>query len=279
MTNQTPEMRVIYERLEKLEKQNRKMRQLGLILLVFCAGLFGMAQVKPSQRVLEAEKIAFVSQEGMRIGTLGIDRVRMGLELCDAEGNQRLFLIFGAKDINGSFVPSEYTALHIKGKDQRAGMSLVADTHPHINIGNSGSINLYGTNAENPRISLGFNGDLPNLNFAYDNGNPGLFMSLPLEGPNLAFLDKNKVFRTILSYKDWKGWKGDGVPPIPTGSSLQFFGTKDKPQAGINASDEGSSVSLWDSNGNPRAALLHIVDKGSSITIFDGNGKVLFDKP
>ncbi|MBI3895033.1 MAG: hypothetical protein HY313_03790 [Acidobacteria bacterium] len=55
MSEQRPDWQAIVERLEKLEKQNRRMMQAGALILVVAASVLLMGQA-PSYRVVEANE-------------------------------------------------------------------------------------------------------------------------------------------------------------------------------------------------------------------------------
>jgi len=76
MEPETTDLLGIMSRLEKLERQNRRLRQAGtLVALAALCGLF-MGQAPPRSRVVEAEKFVLKDANGRVRATIGMDEAR-----------------------------------------------------------------------------------------------------------------------------------------------------------------------------------------------------------
>lgn len=94
MTEQQPEMQSLVQRLEKLEGQNRRMKQIGALVLVVAASLFLMGQT-PANRTVEASKFILYDSSGKQRAVLATAADGQGspaLMFTDADGWIRLQL-------------------------------------------------------------------------------------------------------------------------------------------------------------------------------------------
>ncbi len=88
MTSQTPDLATVVERLEKVERQNRRLRLIGVAILVLAVGGLLMGQALPRQRTVIAEEFILKDANGKgraSLGTVG-DRV-VSLILSDPSGD------------------------------------------------------------------------------------------------------------------------------------------------------------------------------------------------
>lgn len=92
MSAPTADWSVIIERLEKLERQNLRMKQVGIVALVLAAAVVLMGQA-PANRIVEAERFVLKDKGGNVRGSLAIFADGPGLELYDA--NQKLRVALG----------------------------------------------------------------------------------------------------------------------------------------------------------------------------------------
>ncbi|MGA8145116.1 MAG: hypothetical protein WB987_14615 [Candidatus Acidiferrales bacterium] len=72
MNFDTPEMKGIVERLDKLETQNRRLKCGGIAILVAFSGLVAMGQSAPTPKVVEAQKFVLKDADGIVRGWLGV---------------------------------------------------------------------------------------------------------------------------------------------------------------------------------------------------------------
>ena len=63
MTAQTPDLAAVVARLDKMERQNRRLKLAGLVLLVLAAAGLLMGQALP-KRIIEAEKFLVKDRQG-----------------------------------------------------------------------------------------------------------------------------------------------------------------------------------------------------------------------
>ncbi len=77
-------------RIERLERQHRRVNLASKVVVVMGSCVFFMAQVKPPSQALEVERIVFRNVSGQIVGTLGA--TKHGLDLLDSQGKTRLSL-------------------------------------------------------------------------------------------------------------------------------------------------------------------------------------------
>ena len=91
--SQTPGWADVLERLAHLEKQNRRMKQIGAVVLIVAASVLWMGQAAPTNQTLEAREFVLKDESGHRRAWLGIRADAPGLLLYDASGEKvRAFL-------------------------------------------------------------------------------------------------------------------------------------------------------------------------------------------
>lgn len=117
MTGQPTEIRSIVDRLEKLERQNRRLRRIGGLIILSVAGVFLMAQARPS-RTLEANEFILRDSHGKERAALktvgGEPSVNFYGELqvrfCDVGGPCRLELTAHRENASITLAESSGTA-------------------------------------------------------------------------------------------------------------------------------------------------------------------------
>ena len=73
MTIQTPDLTAVVERLETVERQNRRMKRVGLIAIGLVGAVFVMGQAEPKSRVVEAEQFIVRDSRGQKRALLGLE--------------------------------------------------------------------------------------------------------------------------------------------------------------------------------------------------------------
>ena len=74
MLDQTPELAAVLSRLERVEKENRRMKQAALGILVIVGSMFLMAQAKHStDKVIEAERFVVRDSNGKIRAAFGME--------------------------------------------------------------------------------------------------------------------------------------------------------------------------------------------------------------
>ena len=84
MASETPDLQAIMERLEKVEKQNRRLKQAGATVLTLCAAFVLMGQTSPKSRTVEAEEFIVRDANGEMQMVLNTVEGRPFISLYDA---------------------------------------------------------------------------------------------------------------------------------------------------------------------------------------------------
>jgi hypothetical protein len=88
----TPELIAILGRLERLEKENRRFRRTGLVLLLVSACVFLASAAQSGRRTLTANEFVLVDHEGHARAKLAIESKRVALTFLDQEGRKQMSL-------------------------------------------------------------------------------------------------------------------------------------------------------------------------------------------
>ncbi len=150
----TPELEIIEERLEKVERENRQLKRTGLAVLLLAGVALVMGQARPI-RTVEAEKFVLRDWSGKRRATLAVQADEsVSLTLADSTGKVRASLNVGKlgpsldlADPNGK-VKETFSDEGLMFFD-KASNPWAALWHPE----NSPRLDLYAANREN-RVSL-----------------------------------------------------------------------------------------------------------------------------
>jgi hypothetical protein len=88
MASQTPDTQAVLERLEKLERQNRRFKLAGVVALIALGALVLMGQTQPEGRTIRAGEFDLVDASGRVRAKLGLDDKGKSpaLDLYDAHG-------------------------------------------------------------------------------------------------------------------------------------------------------------------------------------------------
>ncbi len=95
MGDESEDLRLVTERLEKLERQNRWMKCVGLAGIALVGCLFLMAQVPPANGTIEEQEFVLRDKAGNVRGRLGMNEAGPGLSIYDATGIDRVGLRAG----------------------------------------------------------------------------------------------------------------------------------------------------------------------------------------
>ena len=179
MESGTSEWTVVMNRLEKLEKQNRRMKQAGALVLILAAALVLMGQA-PATRTVEANDFVLKDESGKVRGRLYMTALGPSFALLDENGKQRASL----------GVLADMPGLSLFDANGRGRVGLVN--------GPSGpGLALFDAN-EKKRASLHLVAEGPGfyLHDASEKGRAGLF--LLADGPRLTLYDGNEKVRASL---------------------------------------------------------------------------------
>lgn len=94
MNPQTTDLEAIRERVAKLERENRRTKQAGTVVLILAASLLLMGQA-PATRTVEANEFVLKDSSGTVRGRFVVDEFGPRLHLLDANGAQRVELEAG----------------------------------------------------------------------------------------------------------------------------------------------------------------------------------------
>jgi hypothetical protein len=110
MPTETPDMQAIVERLAKVEKQNRRLRGAGLLVVGLACSIVLMGQSAPTSRTLEAQAFILTDAQGRTRASLRTLTDGPHLALFDANGKLRVDLgvsvdgpVLQLLDQNGNF--------------------------------------------------------------------------------------------------------------------------------------------------------------------------------
>jgi hypothetical protein len=92
MDNRISEMQTMLERLAALEKQNRRLRRAGALILAGVGVVVLTGQVLPKNRTVEAERFVLTDANGKSRAELSLDHNSAQLALYDQEGRQGVSL-------------------------------------------------------------------------------------------------------------------------------------------------------------------------------------------
>jgi len=221
------------ERVESLERSNRRLKLWVLVVLAVVGGLVCIAATQPVANVVRAQRFELVDAKGkvrIQLGIGGKDGQAPGAGLFDEKGQLRAALAVGADGSpflslydekgNGraglSAVP-EGTGLTLydeKGKG-RAGLSLVANGNP-----------LLGLYDEKGKVRAGVTllaDGAPRLDLLDEKGTGRAGLSLHPDGaPSLDLLDEKGTGRATLGVTELKTMATGAVERVPEASLVLF---------------------------------------------------------
>ena len=218
MTPSSPDVAAVIARLEKVERENRKLKRVGTIVLVAIAAFLLMAQARssPIAKVLEAEKFIVRDKQKRVWIELGISDHGPRLTFFGKQGKESTTIqagvlsIPGAEDTDSSsiymfggniwMVGEGGTGLWILGKEGEINLGVKGEGSAELSIAGkefNGGINLsvQPDGIANLRLSQKFL-ERVSLGLTAD-GSPGL-----------AFWDKN------LKARSWMNLQPNGAPQI-----------------------------------------------------------------
>lgn len=169
----------VNERLARIERENRRMKMVGALMLALIAGVFLLAQTTPPtvQETVMAKSFTLVDGSGNIRAALAVkDDGSAGLRYYDLEGKPRAFFDIGADG-------SPYLGFFKDGKP-RATFSTLADGTPGLWVydkDGEGRAFLCTNEDGSPGLSL----------FDKDGKVRGAFGVLADGTPTLAFFDKD----------------------------------------------------------------------------------------
>jgi hypothetical protein len=223
-SSEVPELKLLVERVSQLEKQNRRFKRLGTLLLVLLGGLtLVAAQERGKGQTIEADRFLLKDANGRIRADLGLDK----------NGGVRLLL----NDEN------EKQRLNAAAFSEGPGLALFDE---------NGAV----------RFSVSQSSRGPSLVFNDENQKPRSVMRLFKEGPGLAFLDEKENDRMVLSLTKTNGVSMDMLEAgkqllvalrARNGmNGLVMFDDTGRPRAAIvDSAKNGPRIELLDENEQP----------------------------
>ena len=93
MPSDDQKLTALVERVERMERQNRRIKFSGAVVLVLAAGTLLMGQASPMRRVVEAEEFVLRDESGVKRGALAVLPGGVaGLAISDRSGEPRVSL-------------------------------------------------------------------------------------------------------------------------------------------------------------------------------------------
>ena len=88
MESETSKIQILEKRLVKLERQNRRVKWMGILFIVLAVAVVCMGQTRPKNRLIEGEKFVLKDISGTRRAELVMEPGGPGLVLYDADQNR-----------------------------------------------------------------------------------------------------------------------------------------------------------------------------------------------
>ena len=241
MASRELDIPMLEDRLEKLERDNRRLKYVAALVLT-CAAAFVSLGIAPSSRIIEAEGFVLRDDSGKVRAILGVSAAGPALSLRDGNGIERVLL---AAQANGAPLLRFSDA---DGKDRA--VLTVTPSGPGLSFADS---------HERVRTALGFLGGEGRLEY-YDANGDLRFRSNP---SMLGFHWREKSPRIIL-----------GGTSVDYG--LRLYDAKMKVPASFLVTAVGPVLALQDASG---AAALSILRDGPFFGLTDSGGRLLYGKP
>jgi len=245
------ELRNLIERIEKIERQNLRLKQAGLLILLLFVSAFVAAQVKPktpkappvkAAKALEAGKFVLQDGRGRKKAELGLIADRPALVFYDEQGERTLSL----------GVDSDGAGLTVyDGAAQEAAILSYTPGGPVLSLMEAGR----------KRLNLSVTPQGPALGLVGRNNEARA--ALGLTGEDQSFLH---LFNA--------GERGGAqLLAAPDRTVLRFFDASDKARAVLGIVDKESAPGLVlnDELGIARSILMLTAERGPNIEFFDQN--------
>lgn len=226
MTLETPDLQAIAERLERLEKQNRRFKHAAILLLVVASAILLMGQAAPKQTV-EANRFLLRDSYGKIRAELGFLQGQVpSLRVFDATGEEGAALGVGE---HGFVTLSNAKRGSVVSMTAEAGILLFGRaTESGINLVDA---------AKQTRATLVVDNNVPVLNLNDRSGRPRASVEVQDAGPVLIFRDANKTTRV-------------GLSAGKSGAAISFHDSNGKPRLFLSTSaQKGPAIETFDAGG------------------------------
>ena len=240
-----PTMETLARRLDRVERENRRMKQAGMVALAVIAAVVLMGQATTSKvaEVIEAEKFVLRDKSGKTRAFLGVgDEGTVVLDLNDQDEKIVVNLAVTAKgDAVLSFVKNDEVHVGLTFNDATRLSSLIL---------------LDDDGKESVMIVSGGVDNAPTLSLAYKNGGSGITLGFLPDVPSLAIYDRKGKNRVKLSL---------GFDESPTVSIIDKDGKRRAVLGGVSLEGQRTGV----------------VEKRpeSSLVLFNKDGEAIWSAP
>ena len=259
-----PTMETLAQRLDRVERENRRLKQAGVVALAVIAAVVLMGQATGSEvaKVIQAEKFVVRDAAGTVRATLGSDPIFTELMLADDKGHKRFQLSVGSFGQFLSFLDSngqqrmKMSTLGVPGSPLGVVGISVFDPNNRLQI-------LLGTSTAG-KAQTG-----PILLFADQDEKMRARLGLSEHGvPFLQLSDKEGTTRAVLSLTK-------NANPV-----LELRNKADRVNVRLGEGDDGiASLLFYDKHGQVRAMLGRDADGRAIMGISDKAGKVIWSAP
>ena len=150
-----PKMLEVFERLKRLEKQNRRLKMAAALVIIFISPFILMSAAGHKGRTVEARQIVLKDDEGHTRAVLGMRSAGPGLALYGAEGDkvQALLTVLQTGPVLGLY-DADGTTRALLGVTPKGASLTFNDAEGKL------------------RAEMSFSGDAPQLTFFDRDGNP-----------------------------------------------------------------------------------------------------------
>lgn len=221
MASQESDRIELAKRVDDLEKQNRRFKQVGLSVLVFAMCAAFMAQAAP-KRTVDAEEFVLHDASGRVRAKLFMLADSPSLQLMDEKGAARAALTVDSQGVGPGLVLTD-----ISGKP-RVAMAVSNDPTEGPGVllmDSSGKVRMQLTAPDNAGLQF------------YDaNGKARVLLQVSDNGPIFRLADANEQIRASM-----------GV--TQAGPGLFLMDANGKPQATLLGSKDGSWLTMYDAQG------------------------------
>jgi hypothetical protein len=233
MAPDTPDFQSIVDGLEKLKRQNRTLKRVGLLGLTAVAALLLMGQAAPGSRTIEAEKFVLIDSAGMARAELSMILEGPNLVMYDAKGNPRAELVVTSDGPRLDFANEA-------GKIQTV-LTAYKGYNGVLTRNREGELSTF----------FGVDETGPTLEIRDTGGKAGIRLWSTDQGPHMSFRDAAGMERAALYLKPDSGLPCIALYDQRGKMMTALLESKSGPMLGLNDLDENLRVQLAVENGTP----------------------------
>jgi hypothetical protein len=252
------------QRIDRLEKENRWLKHIGVLVLVGIAAVVLMGQAMSSRvaKVIQAEKFVLRDSSG-----------RIRAELSTLHGGEPSLVLFDksliTRAVLGVINGSPRLDIYDGNGMRRAVLGATLDGSPRLE--------LYNPDGER-RARLGLHANMANFALYDETGKTRFGLNVLAPGsPTMIFVGKNEMVQLSLDV-------------LPDGRAGLMINDKGGASIRLSAEPDGLGLTIIDKDGTSRAVLgstsLETIGTGalsarpeSSLVLFDERGKVIWSAP